>query len=414
MDESATDPASSWSDTVLAVRLLLAATLLALAGPTATSGPSVSGVLQQGKQLVAAPGVWTGSGDVAYTYQWYRCDAHGAHCSSIHGATRASYTQVARDVGGTLGVTVTATDSTGSTPAYAPLAGIVAPVTATLLAAAQPTVTGAPTVGQVVTVGQVKWSQPATSSYAWERCNANGRLCTPITGATAQTYTVATEDVGYTLLAAVTAATTTVLSLPTTAARPASGPTPRTRPSVRGTLQVGQQLEGFIGTWLGSGTISYAYQWYRCDTTASHCRLIRGATGRRYTQVARDVGMTLGLTIRATDASGTATAYAPVTGLVAPGPVRVVATSQPTLVGNAAVGQTLAAKPGAWSGGPPPRLTWSWLRCNVNGRACAGIADAAGVHYVLTAADGGHTMVAAARATSGLIVLSVASLVVGQ
>jgi len=91
-----------------------------------------------------------------------------------------------------------------------------------------------------------------------------------------------------------------------------------------------------------------------------------------------------------------------------------VATSQPTLVGNAAVGQTLAAKPGAWSGGPPPRLTWSWLRCNVNGRACAGIADAAGVHYVLTAADGGHTMVAAARATSGLIVLSVASLVVGQ
>jgi hypothetical protein len=414
VDESATDPASSWSDTVMAVRLLLAAALLALAGPTATSGPTVGGVLQQGRQLVATPGTWTGSGDVSYAYQWYRCDPHGAHCSSIHGATGATYTQVARDVGGTLGFTVTATDASGSTPAYAPLAGIVAPAKATPLAAAQPTVTGTPTVGQVVTVGTVKWSPAASSSYAWERCNANGRLCAPIAGATAQTYTVAADDVGSTLLAAVTAGTTTVLSLPTTVARPASGPTLRTRPSVTGALQVGHQIEAHFGTWLGNGQITYAFQWYRCDENAAHCHSIRGATGQWYTEVVRDAGTTLGLAVRATDASGTATAYAPVTGLVAAGSAPVAATSQPTLLGKAVVGQTLTAKPGTWFGGPAPRLAWSWLRCNVNGRACGGIAGAAGVRYVLTAADGGHTIVAAARATTGSIVLSVASLVVTQ
>jgi hypothetical protein len=412
VDESATDPASSWSDTVLSVRTLLAVALLALSGPTVASGPTVGGVLQQGKQLVATAGTWTGTGDVSDGYQWYRCDAHGAHCSSIHGATRATYTQVARDVGNTLGVTVTATDSTGSAPAYAPLAGIVAPAKASVLAAAQPVVSGTPAAGDVVTVAPVKWSHTTTSSYAWERCNANGRLCTPIAGATTQSYTASTDDVGFTLLAAVTAETTTVLSLPTAVVKPASGPTPGTRPSVRGTLQQGQQLTGRIGTWLGSGSIAYAFQWYRCDANAAHCQTIRGATKASYVQVAKDTGKTLGLAVHATDDSGTATAYAPVTGVVAAADVSPVATSQPTLLGTATAGQTLTVKPGTWSG-LAPKLTWSWLRCNVNGRACVGVAGAAGVHYMLTAADGGHTIVAAGHATGGEMVLSVASLVVG-
>jgi hypothetical protein len=387
----------------------------AAAGPVVSAGPTVGGGLQQGKQLVVTPGTWTGTGAVAYAYQWYRCDANGAHCSSIHGATRATYTQVARDAGGALGVTVLATDSTGTTPAYAPLAGLVASAKTTLLAAAQPVTSGTPSVGQVVTVAPVKWSATATSSYAWERCNANGRLCATIAGATAQSYTGAAADLGFTLLAAVTGTagvqTQTVLSLPTGVVRAAAGPSPAARPSVRGTLQQGQQLTGRIGTWLGSGPLTYAYQWSRCDANAAHCQTIRGATRPSYVQVAKDAGKTLGLAVRATDTTGTVTAYAPVTGVVAPAGATVVATGQPTLMGKVAAGQTLTVKPGTWSG-HAPKLTYTWQRCNVNGRACTGIADAAGVHFALTAADAGHTIVAAAHTTEGLMVLSVASSVV--
>lgn len=391
-------------------------TLHGAAGPAVTAGPTVGGALQQGAQLVATPGTWTGTGVLDYRYQWYRCDALGAHCSSIHGATRATYVQVARDVGGSIGLTVSATDSTGTAAAYAPLAGLVASAKTTLLAARQPAVSGTATVGQVVTVAPVKWSVAATSTYAWLRCNVNGRICAPVDGAVSASYTVAAADAGFTLIASVTGTagtqSQTVLSLPSAVVAPATGPTMTARPSVRGTLQQGQRLTGRIGTWLGSGPLAYAYQWYRCDENAGHCQTIRGATKATIVLGATDVGKTLGLAVKATDGSGTATAYAPAAGTVASAAATSAAATQPTLAGTPAAGQTLSAKAGTWTG-KAPKLAWTWLRCNVNGRACAGVADAAGAHYVLTAADGGHTIIAAAHATDGSVVLSVASLVVG-
>jgi Ig domain of plant-specific actin-binding protein len=385
-------------------------------GPVATAAPSVTGVLQQGKQLTATPGTWTGSGTVATTFQWYRCDANGAHCASVHGATRATYTQVAKDVGGTLGVTVRATDPTGTTAAYAPLAGLVAPKTATLLASAQPAVIGMAAVGRPLTVATPRWSTPATSTYVWERCNANGRLCTPIAGATTQTYTATGDDIAHTLLAAVTGAAggarQTVLSLPTAAVQPVTGPSLAARPSVAGVLQQGQRLTARTGTWLGSGPITYAFQWYRCDANAAHCKSIHGATKATYAQVAKDAGGSLGVTVRATDATGTATAYAPVAGVVAAAGSTLAVTRQPALTGVAAVGQKLAVKPGAWTV-MPSATTLGWLRCNPNGRACIAIDGASTATYTVTAADSGHALTAAVHATAGTAsatALAVASL----
>jgi hypothetical protein len=372
-------------------------------GPVATVAPAITGPLQQGKQLTVSTGTWTGSGTVAYGYQWYRCDSSGSHCNSIHGATRASYTEVARDVGGTLSASVAATDATGTVRAFAPLAGLVAAKTATVFASSQPTVAGTPSVGQVVTVGAVKWPSP---TYAWQRCNANERLCVPITGAAAASYTVAAEDVGFTLVASVASGGATVLSLPTNVVTPAQGPTLAGRPSVGGTLQQGQKLLARPGTWVGSGPIAYAYQWYRCDANAAHCHSVHGATRLSYTLVANDAGATLGLTVRATDSTGTATAYAPVAGVVAASGALAV-TRQPTFSGKG----TLAVKAGAWTG-KPGALTYTWLRCNPNGRACIGVAGAAGSSYVPTADDSGHRIVAAVHAAGGAIALSTASSVV--
>jgi hypothetical protein len=262
-----------------------------------------------------------------------------------------------------------------------------------------------------VSVGAVRWSTgAATPTYAWLRCNANERLCAPIDGAAAASYTVSPDDAGSTLVARVSASGQTVLSLPTAPVVAAQGPTLARRPSATGTLQHGARLTAHPGTWLGTGPIAYAYQWYRCDTNAAHCSSIHGATKPSYVESAKDVAHTIGLTVRATDASGTATAYAPVAGLVA-AKGTLAATRAPALTGKVAVGQALTVKRAVWSA-KPGALTYAWLRCNPNGRACSGIAGAAGSRYVLTADDRGHEIVAAVHAAAGTTVLTAASLVV--
>ena len=65
-----------------------------------------------------------------------------------------------------------------------------------------------------------------------------------------------------------------------TVAMPATlvGPTVVAGPTVAGAAGAGRQLMASPGTWSGLGPVTFAYQWYRCDGTGSHCLLIRGAT----------------------------------------------------------------------------------------------------------------------------------------
>jgi hypothetical protein len=44
---------------------------------------------------------------------------------------------------------------------------------------------------------------PAGSACTWLRCNADGRLCTPIDGATSRSYAPSAADQGYGLTATV-------------------------------------------------------------------------------------------------------------------------------------------------------------------------------------------------------------------
>jgi hypothetical protein len=158
-------------------------------------------------QLVGSAGTWSGSGTIQYHYQWYRCDPAGAHCESIHGATKATYTQVAKDGAHSLGLTVRATDAAGTSTAYASLLGPVAAAAATLVSTVQPTVSGTPGPGKALQVSSGAWSRtPTALAYQWQRCNANGRLCAAIAGATAASYTLTAADAGHALLAVVQAA----------------------------------------------------------------------------------------------------------------------------------------------------------------------------------------------------------------
>jgi large repetitive protein len=376
-------------------------------GPSIKTAPAVAQVLQQGNTLTGSVGSWSGSGDITYTYNWYRCDASGAHCKSIHSATKPTYVQSARDVGHTLGFTVHAADSKGTTTAYAPLLGPVAAAGATLVSTGPPLVTGSAAVGQTLQVSSGSWSEPPSAlTYQWQRCNANGRLCTAISGATSSSYAVTADDAGHKLLSVLHATAGTsaqdVLSGATAVIGGAAtaGPAGTAAPTVTGTSAQGSQLTGSAGTWSGSGTLSYTYNWFRCDTAGAHCLSIHGATKPTYTLGSKDAGHTLGFAVHAADSSGTATAYAALVGPVAAANAGLASTAQPTISGTAAAGQTLQVTSGSWTQ-QPSTLAYQWQRCNANGRLCAPIDGATAGSYTVVAADAGHTLLAGVTGTAG-------------
>jgi streptogramin lyase len=69
-------------------------------------------------------GTWEGS-PTSYSYQWRRCNSSGESCEDIAGATKASYVPVLADVGSTLVAKVSATNASGTTPAYSKATSLV-------------------------------------------------------------------------------------------------------------------------------------------------------------------------------------------------------------------------------------------------------------------------------------------------
>jgi hypothetical protein len=84
--------------------------------PSNTSPPVINGTAQQGQQLTASAGSWSGT-PTTYTYNWQRCDSGGLSCSSVSGALGTTYVLGSADVGSTMRVSVTASNSVGSATA---------------------------------------------------------------------------------------------------------------------------------------------------------------------------------------------------------------------------------------------------------------------------------------------------------
>lgn len=96
------------------------------ARPQPKTPPTISGTAEVGLTLVATRGTWKG-GPTSFHFAWERCDATGAACLAIGGATAKIYTPTATDIGHTLRVSVTARNSSGSTTATSAATGVVPP-----------------------------------------------------------------------------------------------------------------------------------------------------------------------------------------------------------------------------------------------------------------------------------------------
>jgi len=355
--------------------------------------PLITGLTVTGQTVNATTGTWTGTEPITYTYQWQLCNASGAACEEVSGATESSYTIPPGDGGKTLRVVVTAKNVAGSTPKTSePSTQILGnpPVNTEL-----PVVSGTTTAGQLLTTSNGKWTgdEPITYSYKWERCNASGESCTEIAGQTLPVYLLAGEDVGHTIRSVVTAkniaGTASAESGPTSVA---SGVVPANviAPLITGLAATGQTLSATTGTWTGTEPITYSYQWKFCNASGAACSNIGAATNSTFTIPAGHVGETIRVTVTAKNVAGSTEKDSEATlAILAEPPSN---TELPAVTGTTTAGQLLTTSNGKWSGTEPITFTYKWLRCNESGGSCTTIAGQALPLYTLTGEDVKHTI----------------------
>lgn len=133
----------------------------------------------------------------------------------------------------------------------------------------------------------------------------------------------------------------------------------RFRPRIVGTPRAGVTLRATRGIWRPSRPVAYAYRWLRCAADNTKCAWIPGATHRTFTPSDAEVGTTLRVSVKATNAAGSARVASRPTGVVsASGKERVVAlwhldetsgTTMPDSAGanNGSIYQVALGAPGA-------------------------------------------------------------------
>ena len=379
--------------------------------PVAHTPPRISGVLSVGHVLTASRGNWEGARPLTYTYQWQRCDASGAECTDISEANESTHLLTGDDYGSRLRVTVTATNSEGSALSDSSATARISfpPVNVSL-----PTISGLAQSGQTLSASAGSWEGGTTISYTyqWQLCTEGGggvsvadaifrsfatpffgsnEYCEDIRGATDPTYTLQDAEIEDTVRVVVIATDadgeTEAISEQSEVIIPATAPENVSPPGIDGTPQEGEQLEALNGRWDSPGSISYEYQWQRCNEEGEECADIAGATEATYTPGIEDLGARLLVVVTAVNGAGSATASSeptdPVTQASAP-----TSTEAPTVTGSPKDGHTLSASTGSWDTPFPLEYSYQWQRCTgSDGESCSDISGATDATYTLSSAD---------------------------
>ncbi len=385
--------------------------------PASISPPTVSGPAVVGATLTAGPGVWAnGPTGTTYAYQWLRCVqgspglgeppgpfAEGRLCEPIEGATEQTYVLKGADVGQTIAVEVSATNSLSLTgTALSAQTTEVEPPPPGVLAGHAPSISHEAVVGETLSVSEGEWNSFGEESYQWLRCDEHGASCEAISGATGTGLLLTPSFVGATLRVRVgllgpggegsftTGATAPVLEPGALSAEAG--------PEITGTATVGATLTASTGAWAGTRPVSYAWQWQRCGEGGTGCAPIPGATGSRYTPVEADAGSVLAVTVTATNAAGSSSVSSTPSATVtaAGAPTSVTAPSLPVLL-PPTYGQAMLVQSGTWTGGPV--VVDEWQRCdpaNIDPETkqprCTTIEGATGPLYTPAAADVGFEL----------------------
>jgi PASTA domain/Bacterial pre-peptidase C-terminal domain len=182
-----------------------------------------------------------------------------------------------------------------------------------------PSISGVAREGQTLTGSPGQWIGSPTFAYEWWRCDAPVDVCNLIPGATGQTYTLTTSDIGSRLYLQVTGTNVsgsyTETSYVTAIVRP-GGPTNTAAPQVMGRAAVGEFLDSTTGDWTGTQPIAYAYQWQLCNSAGAECRDIAGAQGPSVRVDPGHLGGTLRVVVTASNSDGARASVSGPTGIV--------------------------------------------------------------------------------------------------
>jgi GH25 family lysozyme M1 (1,4-beta-N-acetylmuramidase) len=229
--------------------------------PVLSTPPTIVGPPEEGQLLASVPGLWEGGKPITFTYQWRSCDAAGAACAPITGATAESYLPVTADVGHALKVLVTATSAAGTAQATSVATAAVSP--AGTSPAARPTNVKPPQIlgnaqdGQILTSSVGTWTgAPSKFTYHWRRCNAGGTSCIAIPHATGPRRTLTPDDIGSTLSLIVTATGKGGAASATAAATDVVVAAPLPAVSI-GTQTVRRGIAGNLQTADGRATVTW-------------------------------------------------------------------------------------------------------------------------------------------------------------
>ncbi len=380
--------------------------------PSKAKAPAIAGVPEDGKTLTAGTGTWRGTPPFTYSYQWNECtrSSTGLLCTSIPGATAASYRATTSEIGKYLRATVTATNSVGSASANSSPTPKIQPGPPVSMGA--PEIAGVPVDGQTLTASTGAWAgtPPFSYSYQWLSCALITGECNIIPGATGPTYTAGPLDVASGLEVVVTATGehgSASASSAETNAVSALLPHNTELPSIVGELLDGQLLKALTGSWTGTGPLSYSYEWLLCDAAGENCKGISEAVAATLGLVSDEVGSTLRIAVTATNAAGSTTAVSAPTSIVA-GLLPTVS-SLPSIAGSLIDGQLLSALTGSWGGTTPLSYAYQWQRCNSKGEECKDLSGETGSALGLVSSLVGSTVRVVVTATNAAGSTSAAS-----
>lgn len=118
------------------------------------------------------------------------------------------------------------------------------------------------------------------------------------------------------IVAAVGGVLVTTFARPGTAAAQQYGPVNTALPTITGTAREGQTLSATRGSWQDESSLSFAFQWQRCNPGGQNCENIAGATQVAFTLSSVDVGRTIRIRVTASNAQGSTAATSAATAVV--------------------------------------------------------------------------------------------------
>lgn len=190
-----------------------------------------------------------------------------------------------------------------------------------------PVLTGVARDGETISTSDGTWGgqAPFTYSYAWGRCDRDFGDCDYIAGATSQTFTIRSADVGHRLFVRVTASNafgSNPAFSDVTGVIVGRAPANAAAPRVSGDARPGGILVAVGGDWIGTTPLSLAYQWMACNTAGFNCTNLAGQTGQVMLLSNRDIGSRIRVIVTATNSVGSASVQSALTPVVRATPTR--------------------------------------------------------------------------------------------